>query len=121
MARALEPGRLDRTRARLYEVARASPPNSRGYRLDADLTNQRIWTLLNHGQEFVDLSIDPTALELVEALLGRAILLSNISGNITEPGGGEMRMHCDQGLLPHALSSRPRGGQRHVVARRFHR
>ncbi len=100
VARALEPGRLDRTRARLYEVARAAPPNGRGYRLDADLTNQRIWTLLNYGQEFVDLSIDPTALELVEALLGRAILLSNISANITEPGGGEMLMHCDQGYFP---------------------
>ncbi|MFT7597669.1 MAG: ectoine hydroxylase-related dioxygenase (phytanoyl-CoA dioxygenase family) [Acidimicrobiales bacterium] len=84
----------------LYELADRSPDAGRGYPYDRDRTNQRVWALLAEGQPFVDLVTNPTALGLVRHLLGQRVLLSNISANITSPGGGEMVMHADQGYLP---------------------
>ena len=47
---------------------------------------------------------------LVEHLLERPFLLSNISANITGPGGGRMHLHADQGYVlppfpPQALAA----------------
>src|SRR6476646_8094974 len=44
--------------------------------------NQRVWTLLNKGDCFVDLALDPTVGKLMEHLLGFEFLLSNIDANI---------------------------------------
>lgn len=96
----LDPQRLAALRDRLYELADAAPDEGRGYDYDADLTNQRLWALLGQGQVFVDLVVEPTAMGLVRHLIGEHVLLSNISANITEPGGGEMALHTDQGYLP---------------------
>ena len=85
---------------RLYELADGDPDAGRGYRYDHDLTNQRVWALLVHGEPFTGLATDPVALELARHLLGPRVLLSNISANITNPGGGEMALHTDQGYIP---------------------
>jgi len=92
--------RLQTVRERVYQLADADTTAGRGYRLDTDLTNQRIWSLLDKGDEFVDLVLDEVALNLTRHLIGRAFLLSNVTANITQPGGGEMASHCDQGYMP---------------------
>lgn len=65
-------------------------------------SNQRLWALLNRGDEFVHLATHPLALEIVRSGLGRDIQLSNLSANITGPGGDREigRLHTDQGFLP---------------------
>jgi ectoine hydroxylase-related dioxygenase (phytanoyl-CoA dioxygenase family) len=65
-------------------------------------SNQRVWALLNRGEEFVRMAMDPGALEFVRARLGADIILSNLCANITGPGGdrGIGRLHTDQGFLP---------------------
>ena len=39
---------------------------------------------------FEDLAAHPTALRLVRSVLGKSVLLGNLSANITGPGGGEI-------------------------------
>jgi ectoine hydroxylase-related dioxygenase (phytanoyl-CoA dioxygenase family) len=63
-----------------------------------DDTNQRVWNLLSRDPVFIDLATNDTALSFVRDLLGWPALLSNISANITGPGGGEMGLHADQGF-----------------------
>ena len=65
-------------------------------------SNQRVWALLNRGEEFVRLATHPLALAIVRARLGPDVLLTNISANITAPGGDREigRLHTDQGYLP---------------------
>ncbi len=65
-----------------------------------DRSNQRVWCLLSRDPVFSDLAEHPFALQAVKALLGWPVLLSNISANITGPGGGEMTLHADQGFAP---------------------
>jgi ectoine hydroxylase-related dioxygenase (phytanoyl-CoA dioxygenase family) len=64
--------------------------------------NQRLWALLNRGEEFIHLATHPLALEIVRSGLGPDIQLSNLSANITGPGGDHEigRLHTDQGFLP---------------------
>jgi hypothetical protein len=65
------------------------------------LSNQRVWALLNRGEPFVQAATHPLALEVVRARLGPDILLTNITANITAPGGDREigRLHTDQGYL----------------------
>ena len=71
-------------------------------RYGPDGSNQRLWALLNRGDEFVRLATHPLALEIVRSGLGQDIQLSNLSANITGPGGDREigRLHTDQGFLP---------------------
>ena len=64
--------------------------------------NQRVWALLNRGEEFVRLATHPLALAIVRSGLGPDIQLSNLSANVTGPGGDHEigRLHTDQGFLP---------------------
>lgn len=87
-------------RERLFAAAREDRERGRGYTYDQGEANQRVWVLLNRGPEFVDLVQRPFAIELVEHLLGRPLLLSNFSANITGPGGGPGPLHADQLYLP---------------------
>jgi len=67
------------------------------------LSNRRVWALLNRGEEFVKLAMNPTALRIVRDLLGyQEIQLSGLSANITGPGGNHEigRLHTDQDFLP---------------------
>ena len=65
-----------------------------------DGSNQRVWTLLNKGQVFIDLALHPLALQLMERLLGYGFLLSNIDANTAGPGGKPMFLHADQSFVP---------------------
>lgn len=71
-------------------------------RYGPDGANQRLWALLNRGDEFVRLATHPLALAIVRSGLGQDIQLSNLSANITGPGGDREigRLHTDQGFLP---------------------
>jgi ectoine hydroxylase-related dioxygenase (phytanoyl-CoA dioxygenase family) len=71
---------------------------------DFDATNQRVWNLPSRGRVFLDLVEHPVALGFVKQLVGWPALLSNISANITGPGGGEMYLHCDQSYMPEPWS-----------------
>jgi hypothetical protein len=70
-------------------------------RYGPDLCNQRVWALLNRGDVFVEAATHPLALELVRARLGPDALLTQLSANITAPGGDREigRLHTDQGYL----------------------
>lgn len=79
--------------------------------VDEGGANQRLWQLLNRGEEFVELAEHPVALELAGELLGNRtaygiendglpqFLLSSLTANIAGYGGTPMLMHCDQGYV----------------------
>jgi ectoine hydroxylase-related dioxygenase (phytanoyl-CoA dioxygenase family) len=58
--------------------------------------NQRIFMLLNRGEEFVRLAGHPVALGVAERVLGPDLLLSSITANITQPGNEQQQLHADQ-------------------------
>jgi ectoine hydroxylase-related dioxygenase (phytanoyl-CoA dioxygenase family) len=62
--------------------------------------NQRVWNLLNKGDEWVELVLDPLALDMAEHLLWPGFLLSNLDANIAGPGGSPMFLHADQSYCP---------------------
>jgi ectoine hydroxylase-related dioxygenase (phytanoyl-CoA dioxygenase family) len=66
-----------------------------------DNVNRRIWALLNRGEEFIRLGTHPLALSLLRARMGPDILLTNLTVNITAPGGDREigRLHTDQSFL----------------------
>lgn len=99
VAGALSPDRLAAVRQRLVERATAEIADGTDYVYDGG-SNQRVWTLLNKGDEFVDLATDETILHLMEHLLGPVMLLSNIDANIAGPGGTPMFLHADQSFVP---------------------
>jgi len=100
----LEPATLARVRDALYRAAASDRERGWNTRFIADnpedKTNQRVWGLLSRDPVFSDLAEHPTALHFVRAVLGWPAMLSNISANITGPGGGEMVLHADQGFAP---------------------
>jgi ectoine hydroxylase-related dioxygenase (phytanoyl-CoA dioxygenase family) len=69
-----------------------------------DNTNQRVWNLPSRDPVFLDLVEHPLALMFVREAIGWPALLSNISANITGPGGGEMFLHADQTYMPQPWS-----------------
>ena len=58
--------------------------------------NQRIWTLINKGQEFHDLLEHELIDEIVPEFLGEHALLHSYSANIARPGNVPMMVHTDQ-------------------------
>ena len=105
---ALDADTLATARSALYEAAARDRAEGREVRfaLDyaADTTNQRVWNLPNRHPVFCALAEHPAALALVKRTLGWPALLSNISANITGPGGGEMVLHADQLYMPQPWS-----------------
>jgi ectoine hydroxylase-related dioxygenase (phytanoyl-CoA dioxygenase family) len=105
---ALAPPQLGRVREALYRAADDDVARGRtqkfGFDYAHDDTNQRVWNLLSRDPIFGDLAEHPAALALLRAFLGWPILLSNISANITGPGGGEMVLHADQIYMPEPWS-----------------
>lgn len=65
--------------------------------------NARVFMLVNKGQVFRDLITHPTALALVEHLLGQHFLLSQFSANIANKGGVEQGLHCDDWWAPRPI------------------
>lgn len=103
---------LKRARHALYRAAeddRARGWEKKDFALDLDDNNQRVWNLLNRDPVFADLAEHPIALHFVRSVLGWPALLSNISGNITEPGAGLGALHCDQLFVPEPWPKDPQG------------
>ena len=96
---ALAPERVAEVRGRLEELAAQEISEGTDYVYE-DGCNQRIWTLLNKGDCFVDLALDPLIAPLMVELLGYGYLLSNIDANIAGPGGKPMFLHADQSFVP---------------------
>jgi hypothetical protein len=121
---ALDDDTVDTARAALYDAATCDRAEGREVRfaLDfaTDTTNQRVWNLPNRHPVFCALAEHPAALALVRGTLGWPALLSNISANITGPGGGEMVFARGSALHAAAVVGHPRH-QRAVVPRRLHR
>jgi len=101
---ALDAAALAEVRRRLYAAADDDLASGarQSFAMDdpADGSNTRVWNLLNRGWCFAQLAEHPAALELLRGLLGWPLQLSNISANITGPGGGEMVFHADQLYMP---------------------
>jgi len=112
IADALDPDTLARAREAIYRAAaddRARQREVKGFGLDVDDHNQRVWNLLNRDPVFADLAEHAIAMRLVRETLGWPALLSNISGNITEPGAAPGVLHADQIFVPEPWPQRPQG------------
>ena len=62
--------------------------------------NQRVWNLLNKGQVFRDLVLNPVANALARHVLGEDLLLFSITANIARRGGTAQKLHGDQLFAP---------------------
>lgn len=91
--------RLQEVRERLVEQAAAEIEDGTDYVYENG-ANQRVWTLPNKGDCFIDLALDPTVDKLMTDLLGFGYLLSNLDANIAGPGGNPMFLHADQSFAP---------------------
>jgi ectoine hydroxylase-related dioxygenase (phytanoyl-CoA dioxygenase family) len=96
---ALAAERVRALRDRLTELAAAEITDGTDYVYEGG-SNQRVWNLLNKGEIFIELALDPTGLGLVEHVLGWGFLLSNIDANLVGPGGAPMFLHADQSFVP---------------------
>lgn len=105
---ALDPTTLGRVRDALYRAADDDLARGRHVRFGLDYpddeTNQRVWALPSRDAVFCDLVEHPVALRMVRSMIGWPALCSNISANITGPGGGEMVLHADQLYMPQPWS-----------------
>lgn len=108
VADALDAPTLTRTRDALYRAAADDLDRGRVVKFGLDHahddTNQRVWALPNRDAVFCGLVEHPAALALVTAMIGWPAPLSNISANITGPGGGEIVLHADQLSMPQPWS-----------------
>jgi len=98
----LDADALEALRDQLDAALAADDADGCAQRYGPELSNQRVWALLNRGEAFVELALHPLALEVVGAQLGPDFLLANLSANVTAPGGDREigRLHTDQGYLP---------------------
>ncbi len=99
-------------RAALYAAAdddRARGREQFGFVLDPDRSNQRVWNLPSRSPLFVDLAEHAVALRLLRSVLDWPMLLGNLSGNITGPGGCAGVLHADQVFVPEPWPARPQG------------
>lgn len=113
LAEAMSPDTLASVRARLVEVAAQERADGTAM-IDGGGSNQRVWQLLNRGEEFRSLVSHPGVLAIMDNLVGRLpdfmlpaypegvprVLLSNIAANITGPGGEAQPLHPDQAFVP---------------------
>jgi ectoine hydroxylase-related dioxygenase (phytanoyl-CoA dioxygenase family) len=100
---------LEVARAALERVRIEDEAQGKALRYGPNLSNQRIWVLLNRAEEFVNLALHPVTLAVMRELLGHdEVLLSTMSANITGPGGdhGIGWLHADQSFLPGTFPQR---------------
>ncbi len=112
MTDVLDATTLRRARDAMYRAAdddRTRHRERKGFALDQNDSNQRVWNLLNRDPVFIDLAEHPIAMQLVRSTLGWPALLSNISGNITDPGAVRGVLHADQVFVPEPWPPQPQG------------
>jgi ectoine hydroxylase-related dioxygenase (phytanoyl-CoA dioxygenase family) len=95
----LSPAECDAVRAALDRCAEEDAANDRVWTYDGG-ANQRHFTLLNRGEEFVSLATNPIVLDLMGRILGSRFLLSLLNANVTGPGGDRGIFHADQSYAP---------------------
>ncbi|CAO2653772.1 Nn.00g031830.m01.CDS01 [Neocucurbitaria sp. VM-36] len=66
--------------------------------LDPNESNVRVFYLMELDEIFRDLVAHPTAVSMVQSLLGEHFLISNFTANIARPGSGSMGLHSDLSL-----------------------
>jgi ectoine hydroxylase-related dioxygenase (phytanoyl-CoA dioxygenase family) len=89
------------------ERARHEGWATRGYTIDPDENNERVFMLFNLDPIFADLIVRPVALQFVEAALEGPFIISNFSANILGPGAGSMNLHADQGFALEPWQEKP--------------
>ncbi|KAK8076065.1 hypothetical protein PG994_003337 [Apiospora phragmitis] len=62
----------------------------------SDAPSQRVWTLINKGDEFVDFLNHPLLDAVVPWFLGEHAVLTSYTANIARPGNVPMQLHTDQ-------------------------
>jgi hypothetical protein len=96
----LAPGQLESLRKRLREQADGEKAAGVGtFDGGEHKPNQRVWNLVNKGQEFLDLLENPIVDDLVPDILGDGFTISSFTANITRPGNAPMLLHNDQGQI----------------------
>jgi hypothetical protein len=66
--------------------------------LDPNASNVRVFYLMELDEIFRDLIVHPTAVSMVQSLLGEDFLISNFTANVAKPGSGSMELHSDLSL-----------------------
>ena len=97
----LDPDRTKQVLDRLWAAAAESERRGEAThkpRLDPNASNVRVFYLLELDEIFRELIQHPTAVEVVEGILGPNFLISNFTANIARPGSGSMGLHSDQSL-----------------------
>lgn len=61
--------------------------------------NQRVWNLVNKGDEFLDLMNHPAIDRIIAWFLGDNPLLWSYNANIARPGGDPQVLHWDSGVM----------------------
>ena len=89
---------LDRLWAAAEESRRRGVPTFMPV-LDPNDSNVRVFFLMELDRLFRELIQHPTALALVQSLLGPEFLISNFTANIARPGSRSMGLHSDQSLV----------------------
>lgn len=97
----LTPSLASSVLARLWDAA--SESRKRGNdtyisHLDPNESNVRVFYLMELDEIFRDLIAHPTAVAMVQSLLGEEFLVSNFTANIARPGSGSMGLHSDLSL-----------------------
>lgn len=92
---ALSPEAVDTLREGVRAAAAEDAAADQSY-LYSGGANQRVWALFNRGPSFLELTENPAALRVIRSVLGSDALLSNLSANVTGPGGSPMKPHWDQ-------------------------
>jgi ectoine hydroxylase-related dioxygenase (phytanoyl-CoA dioxygenase family) len=67
--------------------------------LDPNASNVRVFYLLELHAIFRELIQHPTAVRMVQSVLGEQYLISNFTANIARPGSKSMGLHSDQSLV----------------------
>lgn len=105
-ANALSPQQVASVKARLLdqaagEIADGVAARDGGLEGDdrAPAPNQRVFNMLDKGEEFWQLLLHPIVDEIVCYLLGEHVISSSVTANIANPGGQPMALHSDQGYV----------------------
>lgn len=83
----------------VYERAEAERRSGTAYDY-SNKAHQRLWMLVNAGPQFLELAEHSKVRQIVGTILGPDAILSNLSANITGPGGTGMVPHWDQDWAP---------------------
>jgi ectoine hydroxylase-related dioxygenase (phytanoyl-CoA dioxygenase family) len=89
---------LDRLWKAAEESERRGDSTTKAY-LDPNASNVRVFYLLELDRIFRELIVHPTALQVVQGVIGENFLISNFTANIARPGSQSMGLHSDQSLM----------------------